>query len=802
MGIKSNCIAVLGVMASAAILPVFAAEQAASSTELEMITVTAQKRSESEQTVPLSMTTFGAVALEQKAISSFFDYGTKVPNLAFAPTGDGVGTSRTISIRGISGDNVTGFYLDETPLPDSIDPRVLDIDHIEVLRGPQGTLYGARSMGGTVRIITKPPNLNTFEATVHGGIGKTSQTGDPNYTGDAVVNIPLIPDRLAARVSGFYDRQAGYFKRSFCTDPASAGVDTAAGQTCRPLDATGVTTLDNIGAVDTYGGAVSLTFKVNDNVTITPRAMRQRTTFNGFPMADVLSAPGNRVGYAYGPDYADFAPLPNAMRPSSLTQARWFNVPEGGSDEWGLYSVGLKWKTAFGELVSSTAYFDRKVRETEDETDFVWGAIISNVGVPPSPGGIDEIKSYQRFVQEIRFASELDGPLQYVVGGFYSDFHGRVPFNAYYPGATIPGLDNDLGGQNNPEVANLIFASDGHTTVKEPAVFGELSYEFTKQLKVTAGLRWYKVKTTAEGYQLGLAVGGGPRIVDAPSSSSESGVNPKVQIDYRITPDHMVYAMAAKGFRPGGLVPSVPAGDPTPGAALNCLENLQAINPNLSLDATRRFKSDSLWNYELGTKTAWLENRLTVNAAAFYIKWKDIQQQILLSCGFQYRANAGAAESKGAELEVRGRATERLDFSLGLGYQRAKITEASATSPQQVGSPVYQVPEWTANAGVNYAMPINDTWKLISGVDFSYIGKSFSGNNNPVDPRERPSYNLVNARIAVARGRLDFAIVGKNLTDERANLGDSRSIAAETPGRPRLFVNQPRTIGVEVRATF
>jgi iron complex outermembrane receptor protein len=126
------------------------------------IVVTAQKRSESEQSVPMSMTTFGGAALEQKAINNFFDYATKVPNLAFAPTGDGVGTSRTVSIRGISGDNVTGFYIDETPLPDSLDPRVLDIDHIEVLRGPQGTLYGARSMGGTVCIITREPDLTRF----------------------------------------------------------------------------------------------------------------------------------------------------------------------------------------------------------------------------------------------------------------------------------------------------------------------------------------------------------------------------------------------------------------------------------------------------------------------------------------------------------------------------------------------------------------------------------------------------------------------------------------------------------------
>ncbi len=220
----------------------FAADTAAASTELETITVTAEKRSESEQTVPLSMTTFSSAALQAKSINNFFDYATKVPNLAFAPTGDGVGTARTVSIRGISGDNVTGFYIDDTPLPDSLDPRVLDIDHIEVLRGPQGTLYGARSMGGVVRIITKTPNLNDFSAEVHGGISSTEHTNQPNYTGDGVVNIPLIPDHAALRLSGFYDTEAGYFKRSYCTDPAAAMAGT-----CTPLATTGITTVNNVG---------------------------------------------------------------------------------------------------------------------------------------------------------------------------------------------------------------------------------------------------------------------------------------------------------------------------------------------------------------------------------------------------------------------------------------------------------------------------------------------------------------------------------------------------------------------------
>jgi len=758
---------------------------------LDEIVVTAQKRSESEQSVPLSMTTFGGVALEEKSIKTFFDYGTKVPNLAFAPTGDGVGTSRTISIRGVSGDNVTGFYIDDIPLPDSLDPRVLDVDHIEVLRGPQGTLYGARSMGGTVRIITKTPEMDDFGANLHAGLSSTTRTDRPNYTGDASLNLPLIKDTVALRVTGFYDGEAGYFKRSFCSNPATAGT------TCTPLATSGVTTLNNIGALDTYGGSASLTIKLNDSFTITPRLMTQKATYNGFPMADFLTVPGNGIGYPVPPNGA---PLPSAMTPSNFTQARWFNVPEGGYDAWDLSSVTMRWKASVGELVSSTAYFDRKVYESEDETDFVYAAI---TGIP-QPGSISEEKNYQRFAQEVRWTSALSGPMQFVVGGFYSDFHGRLPFAAYYPPATVPGLDATLlgpgGGQLTPGYPNTIFAQDFHTTIKEPAAFGEISYQPVDSLKVTAGLRWYQVKTSSSGYEAGLAVGGGPVIVSPPVTTTESGVNPKINLDYHLSPDQMLYLTAAKGFRPGGLVPIVPPGQA--GTATDCVAALKATNPNTTISQTRQYNSDSLWNYELGTKTAWLDHRLTFNAAAFYIKWANIQQNVLLSCGFQYVANAGAAEVKGGEMELRARATDHIELSAGVGYQNAKITEQSKASPQAVGSPVYQVPDWTGNGSATYRVPLSDTWNLVTGVDYSYVGRSFSGNNSPANPRERPAYRLIDARLAVARGPLEISLVGKNLANEVANLGDSRSIAAEVPGRPRLLVNQPRTIGIEIRDSF
>jgi iron complex outermembrane receptor protein len=800
MGILKHGLVWVAAAAVMGPLNVLAADTAAQSGELEEITVTAQKRSESQQNVPLSMTTFSSAALQEKSVNTFFDYATKVPNLAFAPTGDGVGTARTVSIRGVSGNNVTSFYIDDTPLPDSIDPRVLDIDHIEVLRGPQGTLYGARSMGGLVRIVTKEPDINNFSATVHGGASDTARTDQPNYTGDGVVNIPLIQDHAALRVSAFYDEEAGYFKRSFCSNPAAAMAGT-----CTPLATTGITTVDNVGAIDTYGGAASLTLKINDSLTITPRIMQQQADYNGFPMSDYTTDTANGIGYPV--PSPQVAPTPSKMVPTSFTQARWFNVPEGGSDQWSLASVGVHWKAGIGELVSSTAYFSRKVVESEDETDFVYAAVTAGAGGKPQPSAITEEKDYQEFVEEVRFVSALQGPVQFVAGGFYSDTHGRLPFAAYYPPATAPGLDQTLTadtGEVTPGYPNTIFAQDFHTDIKEPAVFGEVSYQPIAPLKLTAGLRWYQVKTSSEGYELGLAAGGGPPVVSAPDSQTESGVNPKFEADYHLTPDQMVYVNVAKGFRPGGVVPIVPSG--LAGTNTDCTAALKQVDPYISIASTRSFQSDSLWNYELGTKTEWLDHRLSVDAAAFYIKWNNIQQEILLSCGFQYTANAGAAVSKGGELEIRARPTDPLEMSLGLGYQDAKITQTSIESPQAVGSPIYQVPDWTGNGAVSYTTQLTSDWKMVSGADYSYIGRSFSGNNDPSDPRLRPSYRLINARLAFAHdfayGPLEIALVGKNLADEVANLGDSRSLAAETPGRPRLFVNQPRTIGVEFRQSF
>jgi outer membrane receptor protein involved in Fe transport len=222
----------------------------------------------------------------------------------------------------------------------------------------------------------------------------------------------------------------------------------------------------------------------------------------------------------------------------------------------------------------------------------------------------------------------------------------------------------------------------------------------------------------------------------------------------------------------------------------------------LTAQEAQRFKSDSLWSYEIGEKSTLLNQRLTVDAAAFYIDWKDLQQTILLSCGFEYTANVGAAKSEGFELETHARPLEPLDLSAGVGYQHAVITASSPTSPQQPGSPVFQVPDWTANVAATHTLPLNPDRSLVSNLTYAYVGRSFSGNNTPTEPRVRAAYGLLNARFAFKWAKYQVALVGKNLQNTHANLADDVSVGEEVIGRPQIVTNQPRTVGLDFIAKF
>ena len=729
-----------------------ATSEATSSAALQEVIVTAQKRTESVQDVPVSITAISSRDLEAMGAQQFFDYGNDIPNLSFGiGASDGNLAGRGIALRGIQGSNTTGFYIDETPVLETLDPHIVDIARIEVLRGPQGTLYGAESMGGTLRIITEQPDASPKGVTgqVHVG-GSWTDHGGFNNIEEGVVNIPLITDTLAVRASAFHQFDDGWFNKDI-----------------GPYSAPPTSTLTQVGSMRYYGAQVAIRWQPLSELSITPRIMFQHTEQDGVP-------------YAY--NYAE-----------NLTQREVFDIATGGTDKWYLASLAINYTAPFGSFVSSTAYFDRNTFETEDDTDYVTYAFSPPPpGAPITvPGPITRKLDLRRFAQEVRFASTFQGPFQILVGGFYSD--STRPRDYEWTGQGLGAL---IGAPND----NILSFVDSREA-KEKAIFGDASLEILKNLKATVGVRWFQDDATFNQYTNGIFYGSVGSTYVAPPTS-ESGFTPKYLLEYKATPDVLLYASAAKGFREGGNNIALPPGP----APIGCDTDL--ANLGLTAADVVTFKSDDLWDYEAGFKSSFADHRFTLNATGFWIEWDKIQQLVSLPlCGYGVTANAGHARSQGVEAEFNGRLTPELTLGAGFGYEDARITEKGAT-PQPVGSPVYQVPKLNYAANLEYARPVTAEWSGFARVDYAYVGHSYSGNNyspssHPPTPLEyRPSYNLLDLRVGGRRSRLELTAFFKNITNKHANLGDAILIGAEVPGQPRFVNNQPRTIGLEGRYLF
>ena len=265
-------------------------------------------------------------------------------------------------------------------------------------------------------------------------------------------------------------------------------------------------------------------------------------------------------------------------------------------------------------------------------------------------------------------------------------------------------------------------------------------------------------------------------------------------MEWAVNDDMNVYASGAKGFRLGGINGNLPEG--------LCGPELDGLNINPAETVT--YDSDELWSYELGFKSTLADNRVSLNMAAFFIDWTDIQQLNRLACGFQYTANAGEAESIGFELEMTAVISDGLTGSLGVGYTDAEITDDGGTAGVSDGDSIQGVPDWTTTGSLQYIFSTSGDWEGMLRADANYYGESFSSNNesSSENQRQRDSWAALNLRAGMLTEEWEVILFADNVTDERANLADSRSIAAETPGRQRLVTNRPRTLGVEARMRF
>jgi outer membrane receptor protein involved in Fe transport len=812
------------------------------STGLEEIVVTAEKRNSTVQETAISMTAISGDQLLSQGITSVEDIAAKVPGISIRTAGPG---QTEYEMRGLSAGGGTaatvGFYLDETPLSANavalngrtvIDPDLFDLNHVEVLRGPQGTLYGSGSMGGTIRLATNQPKLGEYEAATDLNASDTSH-GSANGGGSLMVNIP-IGDITALRlvttdkyVSGWIDRivtQPGTFPAP--TAPAfSPGAPANCGAYYCDRGNVAAAPIESIikgSNLERFASArASLLVKPSDDLSITATGMYQDIRADG---------------------YNNFQ-----ENPGGLAIYQPYDQQEPYHDYFRLASLKIEYNVGFASLTSATSIFSRQVLQSTDSTEALQNInnltqLVNGSYVPDFIQNLYvEVDTTRQLSEELRLTSTTSGPLQWVGGLYFADLHsGYITYNqapgfataltcgpavasnpvaGYCPVGTPYGVnstyrfpDATLPQYASSQAANpngVVFNDNNPNVLKQSAIFGETTYKIEENLKLTAGLRvfHFNINNLANQAGLGTASVNQDHTIQAQSADG-TAVLPKLNLAYEPTPDLTIYGTIAKGSRPGGFnlpipLPSATVLEATKGAAYNCGLPLSGPTPAVYVTSQPSFTPDSVWSAEIGEKARFDDRRITVNADLYYIKWDKIQQVLSLTCGYPYNTNAGNAKSYGPEIEVSTLLTTGLTFDLSGTYTQAYIadpTAAAEASGINPGTRVLNVPKYTAVAGLNYFAPINDSLNGTFHLASSLVGP----NQDQAAVRQTlPSYNLVDGRAGVASGPWSVAVFGTNLTNKVAEQTINNTVFAwQTYAITRVSTNQPRTIGVDFQYKF
>jgi iron complex outermembrane receptor protein len=761
----------------AATAPAGAQEQA-SATEngggLETVVVSARKREESIAEVPTSITAFTSETLKDYNIQSFTDYATKTPNMSFSYGGGptGFADARTVAIRGITGQNLfgtagaTGFYIDDTPVPGSVDPRVVDLASIEVLKGPQGTLFGESSLGGNVRLITRQPNLTESGFGYMAQAGATSGGGSADGGANAIANIVIVPSSLAMRVVLFGNHDAGYLTRTYPTDADSACASDPTASCPR-------TSVGDQGANTSYGGSAAVLWRASDALDVKLRVMFQDQKYYGFP--------------------ATFAPLPTFEPVYTLNRA--FNVQSRAEDKWTMPTLDLKYSGQGWSVTWANSFFYRHTSDLEDSSygtqQILTGPIYQVTGIPAQPYLWDGEHYHNQLTSELRYSFDSFHNWSGTLGLYWSNTHTRFTIpETDATGLSSPGSTSCLFGPpctvNSPAwPTDEIWTQTNPDTQEDKSVFGELYYKFLQKWTLTLGLRGYWLHQTTDYTADGL-LNGGPQ-PSSPQTNSQSGVNPKVALQVQATDSTMVYASASKGFRAGGAQANFPG----------CSED-----SNLPPTAITNVRSDTLWTYELGSKIQL--GSVLISAAAYDIEWSNLQQQVALACGFYVQINGNKARVDGAEIEANGSIVKGLTYRLGLGYEKTDITDPGYLADAGVlaGSRISGVPAFTATAGAVYSHSLTASTEGFVSADYSYTGNSISllvggGGAEPT----RAGYSLVNMRLGVDHGTSELSLNVHNLFNAKPNLGDIGYIGYAQQGPtgviPQVATLQPLTVTLQ-----
>jgi iron complex outermembrane recepter protein len=777
------------------------APPAAAASSLEEVVVTAQKRTENLQTVPVSIQALDARRLEELQVTNFDSYAKYLPSLSFQTYGPG---QAQLYVRGVTngGDGLlvgsqplVGVYLDEMPVTtiyNNLDVHIYDIQRVEALSGPQGTLFGSSSMAGTLRIITNKPNAAGFE----GGYDLTANSvtaGDPGGKIEGFVNVP-IADRAAIRLVGFTQHDGGYINN--VTGPAQSYPTSGI-----PRVNTGLTK-KHYNDVTTSGGRGALKLDLSDRWTVTPTAMAQRQDSKG--------------QFAYTPVLGD------------LNIARYF--PEKFADSWWQAALTVEGRISDFDLLYAGGYLRRGIDSNADYSDYAYFYDLSyvntstptyfgdnfrdNSGTLINPAQVTISRDrYTKQSHELRISSAKERRLRAVAGLFFQ--RQTIDTRDEY---RVQGLADQYSITNQP---GLLYLNSQWRVDRDKAAFSELNYDLTDTLTATAGLRLfsydntvygffgYNGQPTYDGYVHGSGeqscAGGVPTpatagaarpCINIDNRTSRSGSTYKTNLTYKFDPDHMIYTTWSTGFRPGGV---------------NRVRTRPPYTP------------DYLTNFEAGWKTEWFGRRVRFNGAVFLEKWKDAQFGITGLNGITEVINAGRAEIRGVEADVRWVVTDSVTLSGSVTALDAKTkTNAckypsatlTCTEPQDVTGSANEV---IAPSGSR--LPVSAKWKgnliaryqfTVSGFD-GHVQAAVVGQTDVVPELEvsnarvlgnQPAYASVDFATGVRHGSWEAEFFVENALDKRGQARRFSTCAATTCTLVNVVPIQPRVVGVSVGQKF
>ena len=757
--------------------------------QIETIMVTSTRRSESQQSVPLAVQAISGSKLQQLGIDSFEDYVAMLPGVSSEGQGPGkqetyirgVSAGRAdVRLAGIGGEPSVAFYLDETPITTpgrNIDLYAVDLQRIEVLKGPQGTLFGASSQAGTVRLITNKPDLSDFRAGGEIGISSTKSGGISNKT-EGFVNIPIVEDTFAVRIAGYNSTDAGFIDNPLATTTLPLTNSGLGGDVPSSRQVVSNSTLakDDYNEATHRGMRLSAFWEINDDWDVLVQHTSQQLDIEG--------------SFEYDPSISSDDDLNDTTFSPSV-----------GDDEVNLTQWTVNGMLSGLEVIYNGSFTDRTFQGQTDYTAYIEVGPFVPYYICTYPG-YDECFSpvmtttekfeTQRSVHEIRVASSAENRFRAIGGVFFDDqklntltdftYAGSIAAG-FSPNFPIPGVFTNTDGSARP--AGVTFFNDFQTDREELSIFGELAYDVIDDVTVTVGARRYEIDIGLMGQSSNGQRASGPEAANGTNVDARlAGLTPatlsgtifKGNVRWQVNADAMFYGTYSEGFRGGGFNRAAGTG---------------------GIPAT--FDTDDVVSLEFGWKTSWLDNSLRFNGAIYNVDFSDLQQGVLdLSiANTSFFDNVGTAEINGAEFEIEWAANDYLDVFGSFSYIDSELTDIPDTlvNITPVGSNLPYAPENEGVIGARFYQELGDFSVVYQGV-FKWTDSRFNSLVS-ADRVELPSYNQLNLSATFGKEDYKATFFIDNATD---TLGQVAAGSADNVFR--VSPTRPRTVGVRLSYAY